>query len=207
MREATVVPLWVVPELAISILIAAVAILAIGEFLLFGALAEAYRDIRQIREASGALDTPMPVDLGHLAGRAPSSCHLDPQLDSAVGAVAVFLEKHCNTCNMILRSLTGGIPTGLWLVIISESVDDALIWLRSAGVALGEDGSAPHRLIVLSRQQVESTFGEVVTPLAIEIQNGRLMWARTVPSVRQFYALVPPVLSLSGTADQGASRA
>lgn len=206
MHEATAVHLWVVPELAISILISAVAILAIGEFLLFGALAEAYRDIRQIREASGALDKPMPVDLGHLVGRAPSSCGLDANLDSTVGAVAVFLEKHCNTCNMILRGLNGSVPAGMWLVIISESVDDAVTWLRSVAIALGEDGLAPHRVTVLSRQQVESSFGEVVTPLAVEIQNGRLTWARTVPSVRQFYALVPPVMSLSGAFDQGASR-
>ncbi len=206
MREATAVPLWVVTELAIPILFSVVAILAIGEFLLFGALAEAYRDIRQLREASGLLDTPMPVDLGHLAGRAPSSCGLDSDLDLAVGAVTVFLEKHCNTCNMILRGLKGSIPAGMWLVIISESVDDAVAWLRESGIALGADGLDRHRLAVLSRQQVESSFGEVVTPLAVEIQNGRLMWARTVPSVRQFYALVPPVLSLSGTSDQGASR-
>ncbi len=172
-------PLWVVSELAISILISAVAILAIGEFLLFGALAEAYRDIRQIREASGLLDTPMPVDLGHLAGRTPSSCGLDSNLDSAVGAVTVFL---------------------------SESVDDAVTWLRDSGIALVEDGLARHRVTVLSRLQVESSFGEVVTPLAVETQNGRLMWAKTVPSVRQFYALVPPVLSFSRTSDQGASR-
>ncbi len=199
-------PLWVVSELAISILISAVAILAIGEFLLFGALAEAYRDIRQIREASGLLDTPMPVDLGHLAGRTPSSCGLDSNLDSAVGAVTVFLDKHCNTCNMILRGLNGSIPAGMWLVIISESVDDAVTWLRDSGIALVEDGLARHRVTVLSRLQVESSFGEVVTPLAVETQNGRLMWAKTVPSVRQFYALVPPVLSFSRTSDQGASR-
>src|SRR5260370_8147931 len=97
MHEATAVHLWVVPELAISILISAVAILAIGEFLLFGALAEAYRDIRQIREASGALDKPMPVDLGHLVGRAPRTCGLDANLDSTLRPVALFLSNPCNT--------------------------------------------------------------------------------------------------------------
>jgi hypothetical protein len=199
--------LWVVADLAIPILFSLVAILAIGEFLLFGALAEAYRDIRQLREASDLLDTPMPVDLGQLAGSAPSSCGLDPDLDSAVGAVTVFLEKHCNTCNMILRGLNGSIPAGMWLVVISESVDHAVAWLRESGISLEGDGLDPHRLTVLSRQQIEDSFGEIVTPLAVEIKNGRMTWAKTVPSVRQFHALVPPVLSLARTSDQGASRA
>jgi len=82
-----------VVDLVTSLLLAAVAVLAIGEFLLFGALAEAYRDIRQIREAAGLLDSPMPVDLAHVAGNSPSSCGLDPALDSATGAVTVFLDK------------------------------------------------------------------------------------------------------------------
>lgn len=183
-----------------SLILVAVAVLAIGEFLLFGALAEAYRDIRQIREASGLLDSPSPVDLAQVAGAKPSSCGLDPDLDSAVGAVTVFLDKSCNTCNMILRSIGSQVPAGIWLALISASVDDAVTWLRDSGIAVaptGVDGLASQRLMVLSRDQVEQGLGEIVTPLAVEIENGRLSRARTVPSVRQFYALVPTVLSLS----------
>jgi hypothetical protein len=195
-----------VVELTTSLLLAALAVLAIGEFLLFGALAEAYRDIRQIREASGLLDSPMPVDLAHVAGSKPSNCGLDPALDSAVGAVTVFLDKLCNTCNMILRGLEGHIPAGMWFAVVSDSVDDAVSWLQDSGIAVARDDLSRHRVMVLSQDQAQRNLGEIVTPLAVEIENGRLTRARTVPSVRQFYALIPTVLSLSRTLEEGVSR-
>jgi hypothetical protein len=60
--------------------------------------------------------------------------------------------------------------------------------------------------MVLSQGQVHRNIGDIVTPLAVEIENGLLTRARTVPSVRQFYALIPTILSLSGTLEQGVSR-
>lgn len=193
-------------DLITSLLLAVVAVLAIGEFLLFGALAEAYRDLRQIREAAGLLDSPMSVDLGRVTGTKPSSCGLDPTLDSAVGAVTVFLDKSCTTCNMILTGLDGHIPAGMWLTVISDSADRAVSWLRDSGIAVTTDSLAHQRVMVLSQDQVHRNIGDIVTPLAVEIENGLLTRARTVPSVRQFYALIPTILSLSGTLEQGVSR-
>jgi hypothetical protein len=179
----------------VAVLLFAISLLAIGEFLLFGALAEAYRNLRQIRESTGLLDTPAPVDLGANRHRSPSECGLPPELDSAVHAVVVYLDKRCGTCNMIVDSLSGGLPRGMWLVLIAPSAAEALSWLSEYGA--GQDGDAVRRVVATSADEVERHLGAVVTPLAIEVEGGRLRRAMTVPSTRQFYALVPTTLTLS----------
>ena len=103
----------------VALLFALVAVLAVGEFLLFGALAEAYRDIRQLREYSGMLDKAAPVDLGQVRDALASDVGLDAALDRAVIATAVLLNDRCGTCRAIVASLNGAIPDGLWLVVIS----------------------------------------------------------------------------------------
>jgi hypothetical protein len=181
-------------EVSTPVLFTIVALLAVGEFLLFGALAEAYRDIKQIREVSGLIDRPMPVDLGQARDKAPSRLGLHPELDSAVHAVAVYLDNRCGTCQSIVSSINGGIPEGIWLVIIAESAEKAFAWLGSAG--LNEGSAAARRVIVTSPEEAEQHLGGVATPLAIEIEHGRLVRARIVTSVRQFYGLVPATRTL-----------
>jgi len=193
--RATTAERWLVSEMAISILFVLVALLAIGVFLLFGALAEAYRDIRQLREAAGITDQPTPVDLGKVRDATPSSLGLHPDLDSAVHAVVVYLESRCGTCRTILGTLNGGIPNGIWLVVIAESAAEASEWLAEAAI----EGHSPagRRVMISSAEEVERNLGVRLTPLAIEIENGRLVRARTIPSARQFYALVPTTFSLN----------
>lgn len=70
-----------------TVLFVIVAVLAIGEFLLFGALAEAYRDIAQLREHSGITDNPAPVDLADARDKLPSSLGLHPDLDATARAI------------------------------------------------------------------------------------------------------------------------
>lgn len=180
--------------MATAVLFTIVALLAIGEFLLFGALAEAYRDIKQIREYSGLIDRPMPVELGQVQDQPPSLLGLHPGLDSAVQAVAVYLDSRCGTCQSIVRSLSGGLPEAIWLVIIDESAEKAFAWLSSAG--LDEGSPAASRVIWTSAEAVERHLGGVATPLAIEIEHGRLARAKIITSVRQFYGLVPATRTL-----------
>lgn len=187
-----------------SILFAIIAVLAIGEFLLFGALAEAYRDIRQIREQADVIDRATPVDLGLAYNQAPSEVGLQAELDSAVRAVVVFIDKRCGTCRMIASSLNGGIPRGVWLAVVSESAAEAFEWLAEA--AISPDSEPGHRVMAISPGEVERHLGQVPTPLAIEIENGRLVRAKGVPSVRQFYSLVPTLITLSVPAEQEVSR-
>ena len=79
-----------------SILFAVIAVLAVGEVRLFGALAEAYRDIRQIREHANVIDKSTPVDLGQAYNQVPSGSAyiqiwillLAPWLSTSISAVA-----------------------------------------------------------------------------------------------------------------------
>jgi hypothetical protein len=186
---------------ATPVLFTIVALLAIGEFLLFGALAEAYRDLKQIREFSGLIDRPMPVELGPMQDQPPSILGLHPGLDSAVQAVAVYLDRRCGTCQSIVRSLNGGIPEGIWLVIIDESVDEAFTWLGDAGLEKGSPVAS--RVMITSPDAVEQQLGGVATPLAIEIEHGRLTRAKIITSIRQFYGLVPATRTLAAQVPEG----
>lgn len=186
-----------------SILFAIIAVLAVGEFLLFGALAEAYRDIRQIREQADIIDRASPVELGRAYNQAPSEIGLTAELDSAARAVVVYIDKRCGTCQMIAGSLNGGIPRGMWLAVVAESADEAFEWLAES--AITPESEPGRRVIAISPGEVERHLGQVPTPLAIEIENGRLVRAKGIPSVRQFYSLVPTVITLSAPAKQEVS--
>lgn len=179
--------------MSVSILLLLI-LLAVGEFLLFGALAEAYRDIRQLREYNGALDKPVPVDLAEHLGSEASSVGMSPDLDLRPRATVVYLDRRCGTCQMIMSSLGGGIPNGLWLSVIADSAEEAATWLAEGGIKEGSESA--DRVMVATPADVEKHLGALVTPLAIEIEHGRLARAKTVPSVRQFYALLPTQLSV-----------
>ena len=188
----------------ITALFLIVAVLAIGQFLLFGALAEAYRDIRQLREFVGAVDESFPVDLGEARDAVPSRYGLRVDLDSAARAVVVFLDSHCGTCRQIAGSLGGAIPDGMWLVTVAESAGAAYEWLADqAGIEAGS--AAMTRVMATTPDEVERNFGLRITPLAIEIEDGRMTRAKTVPSVRRFYALAPTMLTLEKPITEGVS--
>jgi hypothetical protein len=177
------------------LVLAIIAVLAVGEFLLFGALAEAYRDIRQLREQTGALDVAMPIDLGAARGAVPSRFGLHEELDSAVRAVVIFLESRCGTCRLIVNSLNGGIPKGMWLVVIAESPAAAIEWLTGAGFE--ESTLESDRVMVVSAEDMDQHLGVTVTPMALEIEHGQLVRAKSIPSVRQFYNTVPTTFRLA----------
>lgn len=188
-----------------SILFAIIAVLAVGEFLLFGALAEAYRDIRQIREHADIIDRASPVELGRAYNQAPSKIGLRAELDSAARAVVVYIDRRCGTCQMIAGSLNGGIPRGVWLAVVAESADEAFEWLAEAA-AISPESEPGHRIMAISADEVERHLGQVPTPLAIEIDNGRVVRAKGIPSVRQFYSLIPTVITLAAPVKQEVSR-
>lgn len=188
----------------VYILLALVALLAVGEFLLFGALAECYRDMKQFRKLSGLIDFPTPVELGEALEQAPSSIDLPSDLDSAVRAVVVYVDSRCSTCRSIVGSLNGGIPAGITLVVIADSIEQAFSWLGESGI--DEHSTAASQVTIMSPEDVEKRLGSVVTPLAIEIEYGRLVRAKIVPSVRQFYALVPAAKKLHPQVGEGVAK-
>ena len=76
----------------------AVGVLALFVAILFGALVEMFRDVRQMRDALGILDRPLNVDLGHVGGTRPSSHGLPRELDVQQSAIVLFLSERCETC-------------------------------------------------------------------------------------------------------------
>jgi hypothetical protein len=185
-----------------TILFALVAVLAVGQFLLFGALAEAYRDIGQLREFAGMIDRAAPVDLGPARDALASSVGLRPDLDSAVKAVVVYVESRCGTCRAIVSSLNGDIPEGIWLMAVADSTDEAYAWLATGGIRPGSE--AARRVMVESPDEVERHLGLLISPLVIEIEHGRLVRAKTIPSVRQFYALTSAAPTVAPEIQKGA---
>ncbi|MDP9258125.1 MAG: hypothetical protein M3Q31_16465 [Actinomycetota bacterium] len=168
--------------------LAVIALLAAGEFLLFGALTEAYRDIAQLRHDTGTIDRLTPVDLGPALNGLPSAYGLDPSLDAASKALALFVDRKCGTCKIILRSLNGSLPLGVVLTMFADSHDEGEEWLSVNG--FGHDRLAELPISIVTPGW-SNPLGIDVTPLAIEIEHGRIARASTVPSARRFYSLVP----------------
>lgn len=179
----------------VSFLLVIIALLAIGEFLLFGALAEAYRDIRQIHRHVGMADETVPVDLGAVLDNSPSELGLHPDLDSAAAATVVYVENRCETCRRIVKSLAGDIPSDVWLTVIADSAEEAFGWLGDAGITA--EAPAAHRVMVAPAEEVERHLGALITPLALEIESGRPVRARSLGSVQQFYSMVPAAPTLT----------
>jgi hypothetical protein len=183
-----------------------VVVLGVGEFLLFGALAEAYRDIRQIRETEGILDRPTPVDLGSHAGALASSIGLPSHTDDLTEGLALFVDSRCTTCRAIVSSLAGAVPPNVVLTAIAPSQSEARKWLvHSGGFALPEeDDWTSSRLMIATPEDVQSRLGVLITPLGIAIEHGRLARASTVPSVRAFYKQLSTGIALPNTRPDGA---
>lgn len=173
------------------LLLACVGLLTIGEFLLFGALAEAYRDIAQLRELSGMTDRLMPADLGEAYAGRPSEYGLDETLDHIHDGLALFVDTRCGTCRAIVESMKGAVPSGVSMMIMARSPEDAIEWLQARGFDLV---AADGRIRILQDDD-PNPLNVHVTPLAVRIEDGRIARADNIPSVRRFHGLVESLSS------------
>jgi hypothetical protein len=173
---------------ASSLVLGALAFLLVGEFLLFAALAESYRDIAQLRHETGMTDRLGAVELGEAVDATPSAYGLNVALDHASKAIALFVDTRCGTCKLIVESLNGALPLGTDLTLFAESESAGFEWL-------GANGFEPARVDALPISIVtpgwSNPLGVDVTPLVIEIEQGKIARAFTIPSVRRFYSLIP----------------
>ncbi len=178
----------------------AVGVLAVLVFVLYGALLEALRDVRQIRDALGILDRPMDVDIGAAAGTAPGSHGLPRQLDDAKAALVLFLSDRCTTCRILAATLgSGTLPAGLWIVIEATSSRAAAEFVAAHGLTPGLEDE---RVTVDSAGAIAGRLGLNTTPVAYRIENGVLKDAATVPSIRYLASVIP---GLSGGATGSSS--
>jgi hypothetical protein len=172
---------------------AAIALIAVGAlalliFVLFWALVEMFRDVRQIRDALGILDRPMEVDIGAAAGTNPGSHGLPQQLDDAASALVLFLSDRCATCRILAAAMGGALPAGLWIVVEAASDDAAAAFVESHGLAPGLRNG---RVIVDSEGAIAARLGLNMTPVAYRVERGLFKDAATVPSMRTLSSMIP----------------
>jgi hypothetical protein len=165
----------------------AVGILSLLVFVLFGVLVELFRDVRQIRDALGILDRPLPVDIGSVAGTPPSHYGLPAQLDET-SALLLFLTDRCATCRVLASALGGTFPAGLWIVLEAASGQAAEEFLEKFAMTpgLGEE-----RVFVDREGAVADRIGLKMAPVGYRIVNGAFTEATTVPSIRYLASILP----------------
>jgi hypothetical protein len=169
-------------------------VFALIVLLLFGIVVELCRDVRQLRDALGILDRPLEVDIGDVAGSAPSSYGLPRPLDSAAAGIILFLSDRCATCHGLASGLAGTLPPGVWLVLEVQGLQAAEEFLGRYNMT-----RAP-RLSVDVAGTIAGSIGLRTTPVAFRVSEGRITGATTVPSSRYLASITPTQIRLERSA-------
>lgn len=169
----------------------AVVLLGTMLLLLLGSQVEMYRTIEQLREYSGLVDRPIPLDLPN--DRTPSRVGLPVTLDTAVRGVVLLLSDRCGTCRSIAAFLDGAVNPELFLVVEPGQGADG------AGELAVTYRLDPERTVIDRDGGIASGLGFKVTPAAVVIENGRMARASTVPSMRQLELILASVHGVGGS--------
>jgi len=176
-----------------AIVLIAVGALALLLAVLFGALVEMYRDVRQLRDAVGILDRPTVVEIGDVEGAMPSDYGLPRALDSAPFAVILFVSDRCMACRKIAASLGRPLPRGLWVVVEAATAAGAEAFLDAFNLrTIATDG----RLLVDVEGRIAARLGLNMSPVGFRVEQGRLASATTIPSPRYLVSILPEPLRL-----------
>lgn len=151
-----------------------VVILAVIVALLFGAVVEFHRQLLQLRQHVGLVDTARGL-----------KWNLDARYEDVAGAegglrnVVLVLSDSCSTCADIAVELAQLMRPELTVLIEGRSDAEAIEWLSRFDLA-------PSDQIIIDRggERAQQT-GVTVTPAAIRFERGSPVSAHTVPSVRQ----------------------
>jgi hypothetical protein len=166
--------------------VATFALIAVGALtlfvaVLFGALVELFRDVRQIRDAVGILDRPREVDLGDVAGTRPSSHGLPQELDALHSAIVLFLSERCGTCHALAAGLSGALPYRLWVVIEGRDTVGAARFAE-------EHGLSGERVTIDVEGAIAASMGLATAPVGFRVDDGIFTTATTVPSSRYLFS-------------------
>ncbi|MEK6280404.1 MAG: hypothetical protein AABN95_08640 [Acidobacteriota bacterium] len=177
----------------VTIALIAVGVLALLVFVLFGALLEMYRDVRQLRDVVGILDRPLNVEVGAVAGTKPSKYGLPHSLDSSTSAIVLFLSERCATCRSLVAGLTKPLPLGLWVVLEAKDTAAAAAFLGTSALA---GANSEERVIVDVAGSIAGRMGLNATPVGLRVEKGILTSATTVPSSRYLTSILPAPIRL-----------
>jgi len=170
-----------------------VGVLALLMAVLFAALVEMYRDVRQIREAVGILDRPLDVEIGRVAGTRPGNYGLPRALDSATSALVLFLSDRCATCHALAAGFSKPLPSALWVVVDARNPETAADFLTRYGLSEAESSG---RLLVDSGGEIAGRIGLQTTPVGFRIQDGVIASATSIPSSRYLTSILPEPIRL-----------
>lgn len=179
-----------------TVALIAVGILALLVAVLFAALVELYRDVRQLRDVAGILDRPLTVEIGAVAGTPPSRHGLPAVLDGAASALVVFLSERCATCRALAASFDGSLPAGLWLVVDAADPLSAARFLEMHRLGAQVPGG---RVIVDVSSAIARSIGLDTTPVGFRVDAGRITGATTIPSARYLSSVLPHPIRLKPT--------
>lgn len=170
-----------------------VGILGLLVFLLFGALIEMHRDVRQMRDAIGILDRPLPIDIGDVVDTRPSKYGLPATLDRSASALVLFLSDSCATCRVLASSLNGNVPPGVYILLLAKSSQSGAAFLASYNLT---PDTTEENLFIDSAHQIAKRIGLDTTPAAFRVENGYFVSATTVPSARYLVSILPKSIRL-----------
>jgi hypothetical protein len=149
----------------------------------FGALVEMYEQLRQVRDHLSMIDQPTTLDLGESQDLPAVAVGLPAELATVDRATVLFLSNRCETCFQLAAALQDQPkPTDLWVVVVpvTGDVDQFIDRFDLRG----------ERVMLDAGERIVGRLGLDVTPSAIVIEQGRLIRAQTVPTVRQMHVLL-----------------
>ena len=177
-----------------TIALAAVVIVGLLVFLMVGALIELHRDVHQLREISGVLDTPLEVDVEPVSGGPPSEFGLPKPLDAAQSALVLFLSESCSTCRALAAYVGKQLPSNLWVVIEGRTESSARAFLEHYFET--DPTLHPRRVQVDVDGAIAGHLGLNTTPVGFHIENGQFTRATTIPSTRYLDTVLPNPIQL-----------
>lgn len=177
----------------VTLLLIVVGVLALLVAVLFGALVEMYRDLRQVRDAMGILDRPVNIDLGAAAGAHPSEYGLPRALDSAGTALVLFLTERCATCHSVAAALPRPLPPTLWVIFEARSEESAAALLEQYGLT---EFTAHGHVVTDVDGEIGRRLDLHIAPAGFRVENGRFTYATSVPSTRYMKSILPANIRL-----------
>jgi hypothetical protein len=163
----------------------AVCVLAALLFVLLGAQIELFDQVKQLRRFLDLEDRITVLELGAAKGARPSGFGLPTDIDEADRALVLLLSNKCASCQTLAATMRGGhLPPNTWVVVVPVT-GDGHEFLEAYQLE-----GAP-RVLVDKDDRITGALGVEVTPAGLLIENGRLVAAQTVPSVRHLRAIQP----------------